>query len=86
MDGCYYKRFGGPVLAKRLFRALLAEDGQGDGHTLANLREARRDFISAAVEDGWTLTQAASALGPSPPQAAGILDLRRVGQKKIPEI
>ena len=76
----------GPVLEKRLFRALLAEDGQGDGHTSANLRDARWDFISGAVEDGWTLTQAASALGLGSPQAAGILDLRRVGQKKFPEI
>ena len=70
----------GPVLEKLLFRALLAEDGQGDGHTPANLREARRDFISGAVEVGWTLPQAASAMGLSPPQAAGILDLRRVGK------
>ncbi len=72
-----------PVLEKRLFRALLAEDGQGDGHTSAGLREARWDFISGAVEAGWTLAQAASALGLSPPQAAGILDLWRVGQKKV---
>jgi hypothetical protein len=76
----------GPVLAKRLFRALLAEDGQGDGHTPDNLREARWDFISGAVEGGWTLPQAASALGLSPLQATGILDLRRVGQEKIHEI
>ena len=76
----------GPVLEKRLFRALLAEDGQGDGHTSANLQDARWDFISGAVEDGWTLTQAASALGLRPSQATGILDLRRVGQKKVPEI
>ena len=76
----------GPVLEKRLFKALLAEDGQGDGHTSTGLRDARWDFISGAVEAGWTLSQAASALGLSPPQAAGILDLRRVGQKKIREI
>jgi hypothetical protein len=76
----------GPVLAKQLFRALLAEDGQGDGHTAANLREARWDFISGAVEGGWTLPQAASALGLSPLQATGILDLRRVGKEKIHEI
>jgi hypothetical protein len=75
-----------PALKKLLFRALLAEDGQGDGHTPADLRDARWAFISGVVEDGWTLPQAASALGLSPPQAAGILDLRRVGQKKIHEI
>jgi hypothetical protein len=72
----------GPVLEKRLFRALLAEDGQGDGHTSANLRDARWDFISGAVEGGWSLAQAASALGLSPAQAAGILDLREMGPKK----
>ena len=57
----------GPVLEKRLFRALLAEDGQGDGHTSVGLRDARWDFISGALEDGWTLTQATSALGLSFP-------------------
>ena len=72
----------GPVLAKRLFRALLAEDGQGDGHTPADLRNARWDFISGAVEDGWTLAQAASALGLSPAHATGILNLRGMGPKK----
>ena len=76
----------GPVLEKRLFRALLAEDGQGDGHTSANLRDARWDFISGAVEGGWTLAQAASALGLSPPQATGILNFRRMGPKKEPAI
>jgi hypothetical protein len=76
----------GPLLERRLFKALLAEDGQGDGHTPEILWNARQDFISGALEAGWTLAQAALALGLSPPQAAGILDLRRVGRKKIHEI
>jgi hypothetical protein len=76
----------GPLLERRLFRALLAEDGQGDGHTPEILWKARQDFICEALDAGWTLALAASALGLSPPQAAGILDLRRVGQKKIHEI
>jgi hypothetical protein len=76
----------GPLLERRLFKALLAEDGQGDSHTPEILWNARQGFICEALEAGWTLAQAASALGFSLPQAAGILDLRRVGQKKIHEI
>ena len=60
-------------LQRRLFKALLAEDGQGDGHTPAALREARWAFLSGAVESGWSLEQAASILGVELAQAAQIL-------------
>lgn len=63
----------GPALERLLFKALLAEDGQGDGHTPAALREARRGFLFLAVESGWTLEQAAGSLGIKAPQAARIL-------------
>jgi hypothetical protein len=66
----------GPSLDRLLFKALLAEDGQGDGHTPAALREARWDFISRAIEAGWTVPQAASTLGIQAPQAQAILDTR----------
>jgi hypothetical protein len=52
-----------PLLERKLFQALLAEDGQGDGHTPGSLRLARREFLRAAVETGWTLTRAAALLG-----------------------
>jgi hypothetical protein len=53
----------GPVLERLLFKALLAEDGQGDGHTPAALRAARWDFLASAIEAGWTVPMAATALG-----------------------
>ena len=66
----------GPALDRLLFKALLAEDGQGDGHTPAALREARWDFISRAIEAGWTVPQTASTLGIQAPQAQAILETR----------
>ena len=66
----------GPVLERLLFKALMAEDGQGDGHTPAGLREARWDFISGALEAGWTLEQASLILGIKLPDAAQILEKR----------
>ncbi len=66
----------GPTLDRLLFKALLAEDGQGDGHTPAALREARWDFISRALEAGWTVPQAAATLGLQAPQAQALLDTR----------
>jgi hypothetical protein len=66
----------GPVLERLLFKALMAEDGQGDGHTPAGLREAHWDFISRALEAGWTLEQASLALGVKIHDAAQILEER----------
>jgi hypothetical protein len=66
----------GPVLERLLFRALMAEDGQGDGHTPTGLQEARRAFISRAIEAGWTLEQASSVLGVKFHDAAQILEER----------
>ena len=65
-----------PVLERRLFRCLLAEDGLGDGHTAGTLREARWDYLSGALEAGWTVAQAAALLGLQTPQAAQILGKR----------
>jgi len=66
----------GVPLQRLLFKALLSEDGQGDGHTPAALRSARWDFLSRAVESGWTLAQAAQPLGIMPDQAESILSSR----------
>ena len=61
----------GPILRKRLFLALLAEDGApGDA---PRLLAARREFLAGAVESGWTPAQGAEALGITPAQAAAIL-------------
>lgn len=64
----------GPVLERMLFKALLAEDGQGDGHTAASLQSARWNFLSSAVEAGWTVAMAAAVLGLRSHQATAILE------------
>jgi hypothetical protein len=66
------------VLERMLFKALLAEDGQGDGHTPATLLDARFAFLSGALEAGWPLGEAVSALGVDLPYAAWILKERAV--------
>ena len=60
-------------LERLLFKAMLAEDGQGDGHTVATLRDARWAFVADAVEAGWSLEQAASTLGIKAAEAGQIL-------------
>lgn len=71
----------GPLLRRHLFRAMLAEDGQGDGHSPADLQEARQAFISGALIAGWTLESALSALGIGAPEAAQILADRGPAKK-----
>lgn len=66
----------GVLLERRLFKALLAEDGQGDGHSPVALREARWAFLAGAIELGWSLDQAASVLGIKPAQTALLLKER----------
>lgn len=66
----------GVLLERRLFKALLAEDGQGDGHSPTALREARWAFLAGAIELGWPLDQAAAVLGIKPAQAALLLKER----------
>ncbi len=61
-------------LERLLFKALLAEDGQGDGHTPEALRVARGEFLSRAIESGWSVAEAASILGVKTAQAAQILN------------
>ena len=53
----------GPLLKKLLFRVLLSEDGQGDGHTPAGLLVARKEFLEEAIEAGWPVDEAAGHLG-----------------------
>jgi hypothetical protein len=63
-------------LERKLFKALLADDGQGDGHTPTALRDAQWEFLAAAIEAGWSLDQSASMLGIKGVQAASILKMR----------
>jgi hypothetical protein len=63
----------GALLERLLFKALLAEDGQGDGHTPSALRMARRTFLSNAIESGWSMDEAASVLGVRAAEATQIL-------------
>lgn len=66
----------GVVLERLLFKAMLAEDGQGDGHTPAALCEARWSFLAAAVEAGWSLEETAAMLGIPLAEAGQILSGR----------
>jgi len=66
----------GVLLERLLFKALLAEDGQGDGHTPMALQKARWAFLAGAVESGWSLEQAAAILGIPSAQAVRILQER----------
>jgi len=63
-----------PTLGRLLFKALLAEDGQGDGHTPETLRLARWNFLAGAIESGLTLAQAASTMGIQVTQARALLE------------
>jgi len=63
----------GVILQKRLFLALMAEDRNSDGGNAPRLHEARWDFLARATEDGWTLLQAATALGITQAKALEIL-------------
>jgi hypothetical protein len=60
-------------LERLLFKALLAQDGQGDGHSPRALWTARWGFLSRAIESGWSLAEAASVLGIRSVEAAQIL-------------
>lgn len=63
----------GALLQKRLFLVMMAEDRPGGEGREARLQALRWDFLARAVEEGWTLPQAAAALGLSPAAAGGIL-------------
>ena len=64
----------GVVLERLLFKAMLAEDGQGDGHTPRTLVEARRTFLAEAVAVGWSTADAAALLGITGAQAGQLLE------------
>ena len=62
----------GPVLRRKQFLVLMAED-RPEGKDAAHLRQLRWEFLASAVSEGWTVTQAASAIGLSPAKAAEII-------------
>ena len=53
----------GTALRRLLFLALLAEDRNADGPEAPGLVRARRAFLAAAAEEGWTDPQVARELG-----------------------
>lgn len=53
------------------------------GQGLVRLWKARRGFISGVLEPGWIQERAASSPGVGIPDAAQILEKKRVRQKKI---
>jgi hypothetical protein len=58
------------VLRKKLFLVLMAEDR---GQDAAHLRRLRWEFLASAVSEGWTLAQAAGAIGLSLAKAAELI-------------
>lgn len=64
----------GPILRKKLFLALLAEDRNQQNQNASHLHAARWDFLASAIEAGWTLLQTGSALGIPAPIAAAVLE------------
>jgi hypothetical protein len=60
----------GPVLRKKQFLVLMAEDR---GQDAAHLRRLRWEFLASAVSEGWTLAQAAGTIGLSPAKAAELI-------------
>jgi len=63
----------GPILLKKQFLALLAEDRNEGGPDAPRLLSARWGFLACAIEQGWTAPQAASALGITAAKAAAIM-------------
>jgi hypothetical protein len=63
----------GPILRKKQFLALMAEDRNPNGPKSARLRVVRWDFLACAIESGWTIPQAANALGITVPKATDII-------------
>jgi len=65
----------GPVLRRQQFRVLLVEDRNDLGPNCPELQAARWEFLASAVEAGWTLAQAGSAIGLSAARAAAVVAL-----------
>ena len=63
----------GPLLRRKLFRVLLAEDRDPGALDAAELRTLRWEFLACAVEAGWTLPQAAAEIGLAAAKAAQII-------------
>jgi hypothetical protein len=68
----------GPVLRKALFLALLVEDREESPGKATALRRARWEFLARAIEEGWTVAQAANGLGISAARAADLVASAKV--------
>jgi len=70
----------GPILRKIQFLVLMVEDRNEEGPKSTRLRAVRWDFLASAVEAGWTVAQAAIALGITTTTAASIIAIpKRAG-------
>jgi hypothetical protein len=63
----------GHLLQNKLFLAMMAEDRPDEGGRKAHLHAMRWDFLARAVEEGWSIPQAAIVLGVSNAAAEQIL-------------
>ena len=64
----------GPILRKRLFLAMMAEDRNPQLPNASHLHATRWDFLAGATEAGWTILQASATLGISKTKALDILE------------
>jgi hypothetical protein len=72
----------GALLQKKLFLALMAEDRPDEDGRKAHLHAMRWDFLARAVEEGWTVPQAAIVLGVSKTTAEKVLADPHQGRRK----
>jgi hypothetical protein len=63
----------GPVLRRKQFTALLVEDRNEQGPGSPELQAARWEFLACAVQEGWTIAQAGSAIGLPAGKAAAVI-------------
>ncbi len=62
-----------PLLRRKLFLVLMAEDRNQDGPDSPRLRTLRWEFLASAIEAGWTVLQAGSAIGVTRDKALSII-------------
>jgi len=72
----------GPDLRRKQFQALLVEDRNQLGPGCPELQAARWEFLAAAVAAGWTLAQAAGALGIGAAKAAAVVAAPPPGRER----
>jgi len=74
----------GPVLRRKQFQVLLVEDRNELGPKSPELQAARWEFLASAVEEGWTVAQAGSAIGLTAAKAAAVVEMTPPNRERRP--